>query len=132
MEEKSKNNVVRDDKGRIVSGVANPDGRGKMTEEEKRVAKAIRKTTKEYIAKYEEELAKALPELSPVLINKALEGDISALKEVNDRVMGKPRQTVGVDGGLDENDKALPLLAGKSNVSNNDSNKEITESKEEA
>ena len=77
---------IRDEQGRFIPGVSgNPDGRPPMTEEEKLAKKA----TKELIAEYKEKLAEALPLISPVLIAKATEGDMQAIKEVNDRVMGK-------------------------------------------
>ncbi len=43
------------------------------------------------------------------LLDKATEGDIQAIKEVFDRVWGKARQPI--DGGLDENDKPIPILS---------------------
>jgi hypothetical protein len=42
---------------------------------------------------------KAMEQLADVLIKKALEGDMSALKEIGDRLEGKPNQSVsGLDG----------------------------------
>lgn len=42
---------------------------------------------------------KALEQLADVLIDKALEGDMTALKEIGDRLEGKPNQSVsGLDG----------------------------------
>lgn len=66
----------------------NPNGRPPMTEPQKIVQKAQRDLIKEYKAN----LMSALPLISPVLIAKAMEGDIVAIKEVNDRVMGKSIQ----------------------------------------
>ncbi len=74
----------------------NRDGRPPMTEEEKLLKKAQRDLIKEY----KESLKEALPLISPVLIAKALEGDMPAIKEVNDRVMGKAKETVEHQGGL--------------------------------
>lgn len=74
----------------------NRDGRPPMTEEEKLLKKAQRDLIKEY----KESLRDALPLISPVLIAKALEGDMPAIKEVNDRVMGKSKETVEHQGGL--------------------------------
>ena len=68
-----------------------------MTEEEKLVKKANKKFIEEYV----DRLSEALPLISPVLIKKATEGDIQAIKEVNDRVIGKPRQNIGLDGGAE-------------------------------
>jgi hypothetical protein len=67
--------------------VGNPGGPGrpKLTPEKK----AERKAVKELVAEYRHSLAEALPHLSPVLVRKAGTGDVSAIKELNDRVMGK-------------------------------------------
>ena len=61
---------------------------------------ALKKATKELITEYREKLTEALPLISPVLIAKALEGDLPAIKELNDRVMGKAKETVEMQGGL--------------------------------
>ena len=83
------NKPERDEKGQLLPGnTANPNGRPKETEEQK----VIKKATKEFIKDYKEKLAEALPQISPVLIAAAISGDIKAIKEVNDRVMGKPEQ----------------------------------------
>ncbi len=66
----------------------NRDGRPPETPEDR----IIKKATKEFIAEYKEKLGQALPLISPVLIAKAMEGDMQAIKEVNDRVMGKAEQ----------------------------------------
>lgn len=60
-------------------------GRPKDTPEQKAVKRAV----KEIVIEYKEALANALPEISPVLIKKAKGGDIKAIKEINDRVLGK-------------------------------------------
>ncbi len=100
MEEKDNTSNIkpeRDELGRLLPGfTANPNGRPEMTEEEKLKAKAQRDIVKEY----KESLKEALPLLSPVLIAKAMEGDMAALKEVNDRVMGKSKETVEHQGGV--------------------------------
>ncbi len=70
----------------------NPKGRPKMTQEQKEVKKA----TRELIEDYKRKLAEALPEISPALIAKARSGDVSAIKEINDRLMGKPREMVDI------------------------------------
>ncbi len=88
---------IRDEQGRFIPGVSgNPDGRPPMTEEEK----IVKKATKELVSEYKEKLAEALPLISPVLIAKAMEGDMQAIKEVNDRVMGKAKETMEMQGGL--------------------------------
>lgn len=88
---------IRDEQGRFIPGVSgNPDGRPPLTEEEK----IVKKATKELVSEYKEKLAEALPLISPVLIAKAMEGDMQAIKEVNDRVMGKAKETMEMQGGL--------------------------------
>jgi len=67
-------------------------GRPKETEQDKIKKRAI----KELIKEYQENLAQALPNISPVLIKKAEEGDIQAMKELHDRVMGKAPQTTDI------------------------------------
>jgi len=66
-----------------VSG--NPLGRPKLTSEQKLMKKSVRDIIKEY----EESLAESLPKLSPVLKNKALEGDMQAIKELHEVVGAK-------------------------------------------
>lgn len=41
---------------------------------------------------------KAIDELADKLIEKCLDGDLAALKELGDRLEGKPSQSVAVDG----------------------------------
>lgn len=99
MEEETKieTGIIRDEQGRFIPGVSgNPDGRPPITEEEK----IIKKATKELIKEYKEALAEALPLIKPVLIAKAIDGDLPSIKEVNDRVMGKAKETMEVNGGL--------------------------------
>lgn len=64
---------------------------------------AIKKATKELVNEYKEKLAEALPLISPVLIAKAMDGDMTAIKELNDRVMGKAKETMEMQGGLSIN-----------------------------
>lgn len=94
---------IRDEQGRFIPGVSgNPDGRPPMTEEEK----IVKKATKELIKEYKEALGEALPLISPVLIAKAKEGDMQAIKEVNDRVMGKAEAKTDITSGGEK----LPIL----------------------
>lgn len=73
-------------------------GRPKETEEDKikkqARKEALEKIKEEYLAK----LTEALPEIQIALINKAKEKDISAIREVNDRVLGKPTQRTELTG----------------------------------
>ena len=70
----------------------NPFGRPKETKEQK----IIRKATKELISDYKDKLAEALPKISPVLIREAISGNMIAIKEIHDRVMGKPPQDINL------------------------------------
>jgi hypothetical protein len=98
MEEDNKTGEIRNEQGRFKPGFSgNPDGRPPETEEEK-IAK---KATKQFIEEYKEKLAESLPKISPVLIEKAIGGDIQAIKELNDRVMGKAPQSMEIGGSKD-------------------------------
>ena len=93
-QESTENRVVGKPFLKGVSG--NPSGRPKESEETKAKKKALKQLVKEYIDK----LADALPEISPALIEKAKTGDVSAIRELHDRVMGKPKQSIEVEGEL--------------------------------
>mgnify|MGYP001576060714 CR=1 FL=1 len=73
----------------------NPAGRKPDTPEQK----LIRKAAKEIIAEYKQALAEALPLIQPVLIAKAIEGDIQAIKELHDRSMDKAKQSTDITSG---------------------------------
>lgn len=89
-EETRENKPQRDENGRLLPGsTANPDGRPPETIEQK----AVRKVLRGVLEDYKNRLAEALPELSYILIEKAKSGDLGAIKEIHDRVMGKPHQT---------------------------------------
>lgn len=51
------------------------------------------------IKRREESDPHALERLADVLLDKALTGDVPSLKEVGDRLDGKPAQQITVDGG---------------------------------
>lgn len=70
----------------------NLEGRPPDTEQDK----IVKKATKQLIAEYKEALGEALPLIKPVLIAKAMEGDISAIKEIHDRVMDKAKQPTDI------------------------------------
>lgn len=88
----------------------NPNGRPPMTEEEK----IIKKAQRDFIKEYKESLKEALPRISPVLIAKAIDGDIQAIKEVNDRAMGKANQNLDVTtAGESLNTALVKFIDGK-------------------
>lgn len=83
--------IRRNPDGTFPAGVSgNPEGSKPMPEE----MKIARKAAKEIIAEYKEKLAAALPEIEPVLVAKAIAGDISFIKELHDRAMGKADQKI--------------------------------------
>ena len=83
----------RDKQGRFKPGISgNIEGRKPETPEEK----ILKKATKELIQDYKDKLAEALPKISPILIGESLKGNINAIKELHDRVMGKPPQDVNL------------------------------------
>lgn len=85
--------IIRDEQGRFVPGISgNPDGR--PVEDE--TTKIRKKATKEIIAEYKEALGEALPMIQPILLAKALEGDMTAIKEIHDRVMDKSKQPTDI------------------------------------
>lgn len=54
--------------------------------------KIIKKATKQLIEEYKEALGESLELIKPVLIEKAVKGDVQAIKEIHDRVMDKAKQ----------------------------------------
>ena len=96
-EEIVKTPPLRDELGRLLPGQPplNPERRPKDTAE----TKLLRKTAKQIIAEYKEALAEALPMIQPVLIAKALEGDMTAIKELHDRTMDKSKQPTDITSG---------------------------------
>jgi hypothetical protein len=94
MEEELKTGDSRDELGRFIPGSSgNPDGRPPETQEKKIIKRAL----KEIVAEYKENLANALPQIEPVIIQKAIKGDMVAVKEIHDRVMDKSRQPTDLD-----------------------------------
>lgn len=82
------NGIKRKQDGTFDVGSIGGPGRPKDTE----VTKIIKKATKELIAEYKEALGESLPLIKPILIAKALNGDMTAIKEIHDRVMDKSKQ----------------------------------------
>ena len=87
-EETVENGIKRKEDGTFDNGTAPGPGRPKETLEDK----IIKKATKELIEEYKEDLAQILPEIKPVIRQKALDGDMNAIKEIHDRVMDKSKQ----------------------------------------
>lgn len=86
--------------------IGNPGGgRPKDTPAKKLEKKAVKMLVKEYV----ESLAQALPHISPVLQAKALKGDMNAIRELNDRVIGKAEQKTRLDLG-DDTLKAISVI----------------------
>lgn len=90
--ETEQNRTIRKEDGTFDIGTAPGPGRPPETEKDK----IIKKATKQLIAEYKEALGESLPLIKPVLIAKALEGDISAIKEIHDRVMDKSKQPTDI------------------------------------
>jgi len=88
-EETVENGIKRKEDGTFDVGTAPGPGRKPDTEE----TKIIKKATKELVAEYKEALGESLPLIRPILIAKALEGDMTAIKEIHDRVMDKAKQS---------------------------------------
>jgi len=86
--------VIRDDKGLFVKGTAPGPGPSKQTQEDKD-RKEVRRIA---VEKYVHELTESLKDISPVLKVKALSGDMVAIKEINDRAMGKAPQSTTLSG----------------------------------
>jgi hypothetical protein len=70
----------------------NPNGRPKDTP----LDKMVKKAAKQIIAEYREALTEALPMIKPVLVAKAMEGDLGAIKELHDRTMDKAKQPTDI------------------------------------
>jgi hypothetical protein len=119
-QKKPNRNDYLDENGAFKEG--NPGGgRPKDTPEQK----MLKKTAKQIIAEYKQALTEALPLINPVLVAKAIEGDMNAIKEVHDRTMDKPKQATDIT--TDGKELPQPLLY----VLDNPSNKENSETKQE-
>ncbi len=104
----------RNEQGKFLPGVSgNKEGRPIETKEQKIIKKAEKKVIENYI----EGLKEALPQISPVLLKQALRGDLGAIKEVHDRVMGRPKiaMDLNVEGRLEIDNlaKSVKELLGK-------------------
>ena len=93
--ESVENGIKRNEDGTFVVGTAPGPGRPSDTEEDKIIKRAI----KEIVKEYKEDLAQILPEIKPVIREKALGGDMTAIKEIHDRVMDKSKQPTDITSG---------------------------------
>lgn len=102
-DEKVKNGIKRNEDGTFATGKIGGPGRPPDTE-----ADIVRKkATKQLIAEYKEALGQSLPLIRPVLIAKAIEGDMGAIKEIHDRVMDKAKQPTDI---TTDGESIIPLL----------------------
>lgn len=102
-EKNEETGIIRDESGRFVPGVSgNPEGRKPDTEEQK----LLKKASREIIKEYKEALTETLPLIKPVIVAKALEGDMNAIKEIHDRTMDKAKQPTDITS----NGETIPVL----------------------
>ena len=106
--EKEKTNKNEEKPWLFTEGNEGGPGRPPETAEQKLIKKAV----KELVKEYQQTLAEALPKISPVLIKKAIDGDIMAIKELHDRAMGKPLQKTDITSA----GKQIPILGGITQV----------------
>lgn len=90
-ENKPTTNEYLDENNRFKVG--NPGG-GRLPDTPEQ--KLIKKARKQLIEEYKDALAEALPMLSPILIAKAMDGDVPAIKELHDRTMDKASQPTDI------------------------------------
>jgi len=94
----SVNKPKRNKKGQLLPGnTANKSGAPILTPEQKLDKKAEKIALEQRITEYKESLGDALPLISPVLIKKAIEGDIQAIKEINAVVVEKSSTKIEVN-----------------------------------
>lgn len=106
------NGEKRNEDGTFAPGHCGGPGRPVDTLE----SKIIKKATKELIAEYKEALGESLPLIKPILIAKALEGDMTAIKEIHDRVMDKSKQSTDLTtGGESLNQVLVKFIDGTTN-----------------
>ena len=105
----------------------NREGRPAITEEQREENKLKKIVLKELVKEYKDKLAESLPLISPVLIKKAQEGDLGSIKEINDRVMGKPPQSTDITS---KGERIIPIYGNKS-IQRHDSDKENLPAKQE-
>lgn len=112
-EETVENGIKRNEDGTFANGTA--PGPGRPEEDEK--AKLTKRAINELVKEYKEDLAQVLPQIKPVLVKKALEGDMVAVKEIHDRVMDKAKQATDITSN---GESIVPIYGG---ISKHDSDK---------
>src|SRR3989344_2016106 len=84
---------IRNKQGRFVPGASgNPEGRPPETPGQKLHKEIKSKAVKELVEEYRSLLAESLPRIGQVLIKQAKEGNITAIREINAMVVGKPKE----------------------------------------
>jgi hypothetical protein len=112
-QETEQNGFKRNEDGTFKDGTAPGPGRPELTPEQALVKRAI----KDLVNEYKEDLAQYLPHIKSKLGEKAVAGDIQFIKELHDRVMGKPEQHTDITT------KGLPIIElAKEIVEKNDIN----------
>jgi hypothetical protein len=109
-EKVAKNTVIRNEKGQVIKGTPNPNGRPKG---------AVSFTTKWYamidkIAKMENVTRDDLDmDLLKMAFDKAKKGDFKFYQDIHDRIYGKPAQTVDLtnNGKQFEPENHLKVIA---------------------
>lgn len=111
-EETVENGILRKEDGTFAEGTA--PGPGRPPEDEK--AKITKRAIKELVKEYKEDLAQILPDIKPVLIELARKGDMSAIKEIHDRVMDKSKQPTDITS---DGEKIVPIYGSLSGHNSN-------------
>lgn len=92
----SKNQVVRNEKGQIIQGTANPNGRPKGVEN---FSTKWRKAIEKIASQNDMDADEVEEQLLLVGYRKAKDGDYRFYQDIFDRVYGKPNQSIsGPDG----------------------------------
>jgi hypothetical protein len=104
-EETVEKGIKRNEDGTFADGTA--PGPGRQPEDEK--AKLTKRAIKELVKEYKEDLAQILPDLKPILIELAKKGDMTAIKEIHDRVMDKSKQPTDITS---DGEKITPIYGG--------------------
>ena len=94
-------------------------GRPPDTEEKKIIKRAIKDLVKEY----KEDLAQLLPQIKTVIEKRAIEGDMTAIKEIHDRVMDKAKQPTDI---TTDGEALQPILVKFINGNQTDDNRDTT------